>query len=44
MGVNVLILDELINYLDFEFIIVLNNGMIDFDGMMLFMFYDYQFI
>lgn len=43
-GVNILILDELINYLDLEFIIVFNNGLISFKGVMLFIFYDYQFV
>lgn len=40
-GVNVIIFDDLMNYLDFELIIVLNNGLIVFKGIILFIFYDY---
>ena len=35
-GANVLILDEPTNHLDLESITALNNGLIDFDGTMLF--------
>lgn len=42
--VNVLLLDDLINYLDLEFIIVLNDSLIDFKGVIVFIFYDYEFI
>lgn len=41
---NVLLLDEPTNHLDLESITALNNGMIDFDGTMLFVSHDHQFI
>lgn len=41
LGFNVFLLDEFINYLDLEFIIVLNNGLEVFKGVMIFVFYDY---
>ncbi|MFD7524734.1 ABC-F family ATP-binding cassette domain-containing protein [Paenibacillus chitinolyticus] len=41
---NVLILDEPTNHLDLESITALNNGLIDFDGTMLFVSHDHQFI
>ncbi len=41
---NVLILDEPTNHLDLESITALNNGLVDFDGTMLFVSHDHQFI
>ncbi|MEL7659153.1 MAG: ABC-F family ATP-binding cassette domain-containing protein, partial [Bacillota bacterium] len=41
---NVLILDEPTNHLDLESITALNNGMIDFDGTVLFVSHDHQFV
>lgn len=41
---NFLLLDEFINYLDLEFIMVLNNVMKDFKGNMIFFMYDYQMV
>ncbi|GGG21864.1 ABC-F family ATP-binding cassette domain-containing protein [Paenibacillus abyssi] len=43
-GANVLMLDEPTNHLDLESITALNNGLIDFDGTMLFTSHDHQFI
>ncbi|CAG7645436.1 putative ABC transporter ATP-binding protein YbiT [Paenibacillus solanacearum] len=43
-GGNVLILDEPTNHLDLESITALNNGLIDFDGTMLFVSHDHQFV
>jgi ATPase subunit of ABC transporter with duplicated ATPase domains len=43
-GANVLILDEPTNHLDLESITALNNGLIDFDGTVLFVSHDHQFI
>lgn len=43
-GANVLLLDEPTNHLDLESITALNNGLIDFDGTMLFVSHDHQFI
>ncbi|WP_106766987.1 ABC-F family ATP-binding cassette domain-containing protein [Paenibacillus faecalis] len=43
-GANVLIFDEPTNHLDLESITALNNGLIDFDGTMLFTSHDHQFI
>lgn len=43
-GANVLMLDEPTNHLDLESITGLNNGLIDFDGSMLFVSHDWQFI
>ncbi|WP_159883566.1 ABC-F family ATP-binding cassette domain-containing protein [Paenibacillus puerhi] len=43
-GANVLLLDEPTNHLDLESITALNNGMIDFDGTMLFVSHDHQFV
>ncbi|KOP66483.1 ABC transporter ATP-binding protein [Bacillus sp. FJAT-18019] len=43
-GANVLILDEPTNHLDLESITALNNGLIDFDGTILFTSHDHQFI
>jgi ATPase subunit of ABC transporter with duplicated ATPase domains len=41
---NVLILDEPTNHLDLESITALNNGLIDFDGTVLFVSHDHQFV
>lgn len=43
-GANVLLLDEPTNHLDLESITALNNGLIDFDGTMLFTSHDHQFV
>lgn len=43
-GANVLILDEPTNHLDLESITALNNGLVEFDGTMLFVSHDHQFI
>jgi ATPase subunit of ABC transporter with duplicated ATPase domains len=43
-GANVLLLDEPTNHLDLESITSLNNGLIDFDGTMLFVSHDHQFV
>jgi ATPase subunit of ABC transporter with duplicated ATPase domains len=43
-GANVLLMDEPTNHLDLESITALNNGMVDFDGTMLFVSHDHQFI
>lgn len=39
--VNVLVLDDLMNYLDLELIIVLNDGLMVFIGLIFFVLYDY---
>lgn len=44
LGANVLLLDEPTNHLDLESITALNNGLIDFDGTILFVSHDHQFI
>jgi ATPase subunit of ABC transporter with duplicated ATPase domains len=41
---NVLLLDEPTNHLDLESITALNNGMMEFDGTLLFVSHDHQFI
>ena len=41
---NVLILDEPTNHLDLEAISSLNNGLIDFTGVVLFNSHDHQFV
>lgn len=41
---NVLLLDEPTNHLDLESITALNNGLIDFDGTILFVSHDHQFL
>lgn len=41
---NFLILDELINYLDIDNKEVLENVLIDYDGILFFVFYDWYFI
>ncbi|MDD4238410.1 MAG: ATP-binding cassette domain-containing protein [Desulfotomaculaceae bacterium] len=43
-GANVLLLDEPTNHLDLESITALNNGLIKFDGTILFVSQDHQFI
>jgi len=43
-GANVLILDEPTNHLDLESITSLNNGLINYEGTMLFVSHDHQFI
>lgn len=43
-GANVLIFDEPTNHLDLESITSLNNGLISFDGTMLFVSHDHQFV
>ncbi|WP_223067768.1 ABC-F family ATP-binding cassette domain-containing protein [Paenibacillus caui] len=43
-GANVLIFDEPTNHLDLESITALNNGLIDFDGTILFTSHDHQFV
>jgi ATPase subunit of ABC transporter with duplicated ATPase domains len=43
-GGNVLLLDEPTNHLDLESITALNNGLIDFDGPIIFASHDHQFV
>ncbi|MEG2295929.1 MAG: ATP-binding cassette domain-containing protein, partial [Oscillospiraceae bacterium] len=43
-GSNVLILDQPTNHLDLESITAVNNGLIDFKGIMFFSSHDHQFI
>ncbi|WP_027416637.1 ABC-F family ATP-binding cassette domain-containing protein [Aneurinibacillus terranovensis] len=43
-GANVLLLDEPTNHLDLESITALNNGLIDFDGTVIFVSHDHQFV
>ncbi|WP_308638392.1 ABC-F family ATP-binding cassette domain-containing protein [Paenibacillus silvisoli] len=43
-GSNVLLMDEPTNHLDLESITALNNGLIDFDGTMIFTSHDHQFV
>ena len=43
-GANVLILDEPTNHLDLESITALNNGLTAFNGTMLFVSHDHEFI
>lgn len=43
-GSNVLLMDEPTNHLDLESITALNNGLVDFDGTLLFVSHDHQFI
>jgi ATPase subunit of ABC transporter with duplicated ATPase domains len=43
-GANALVLDDPTNHLDLESITALNNGLIDFPGVLLFASHDHQFI
>jgi ATPase subunit of ABC transporter with duplicated ATPase domains len=43
-GANCLILDEPTNHLDLEAITALNDGLIDFDGVLLFTSHDHEFV
>lgn len=43
-GSNVLVLDQPTNHLDLESITALNNGLVDFQGVLLFASHDHQFI
>jgi len=43
-GANVLLMDEPTNHLDLESITALNNGLIQFDGTILFASHDHQFV
>lgn len=43
-GANVLLLDEPTNHLDLESITALNNGLIKFNGTIIFVSHDYQFV
>jgi ATPase subunit of ABC transporter with duplicated ATPase domains len=43
-GANVLLLDEPTNHLDLESITALNNGLINFDGTLMFVSHDHQFV
>ena len=43
-GANVLIFDEPTNHLDLESITALNNGLINFKGVILFTSHDHQFV
>ena len=43
-GANILILDEPTNHLDMESITALNNGLIKFQGVLLFASHDHQFV
>lgn len=43
-GANVLLLDEPTNHLDLESITALNNGLINFEGTLLFASHDHQFV
>ncbi|QDX94512.1 ATP-binding cassette domain-containing protein [Brevibacillus laterosporus] len=44
VGANVIMLDEPTNHLDLESITALNNGLIEYDGTMLFVSHDHQFV
>jgi ATPase subunit of ABC transporter with duplicated ATPase domains len=43
-GANVLLLDEPTNHLDLEAITSLNNGLIEFKGVVMFVSHDHQFL
>ena len=43
-GANVVILDQPTNHLDLESITAVNNGLIDFKGIVLFASHDHQFV
>ena len=43
-GSNVLVLDQPTNHLDLESITAVNNGLIDFKGVVLFSSHDHEFI
>ena len=43
-GSNVLVLDQPTNHLDLESITALNNGLIDFKGVVLFASHDHEFV
>ena len=43
-GANVLLLDEPTNHLDLEAITALNNGLIEFNGVIMFVSHDHQFL
>ncbi|WP_232697216.1 ABC-F family ATP-binding cassette domain-containing protein [Brevibacillus daliensis] len=43
-GANVLLFDEPTNHLDLESITALNNGLMEFDGTMMFVSHDHQFV
>jgi len=43
-GANVLVMDEPTNHLDLESITALNNGLMDFDGTLLFVSHDHEFV
>ena len=43
-GSNVLVLDQPTNHLDLESITAVNNGLIDFKGMVLFASHDHEFV
>lgn len=43
-GANVLLMDEPTNHLDLESITALNNGLISFNGTLLFVSHDYEFV
>ncbi|ATO47648.1 ABC-F family ATP-binding cassette domain-containing protein [Brevibacillus laterosporus] len=44
VGANVIMLDEPTNHLDLESITALNNGLIEYDGTMVFVSHDHQFV
>lgn len=43
-GSNVLVMDQPTNHLDLESITALNNGLIDFKGIVLFSCHDHEFV